>query len=188
MLRYGLTVFEHDELVRNLHALINPTSPRRRRCPASAPTVQLPRDGLSHCPVNVLTVFATNCGSAFLPPNRHPCRLPVLNGEQGHSDPTVDAGWMEDALPRGAEFVCENLSDASNSSTFQRGRHASSVSSRSQPPTTTPSSRPWTYTGTDVLCGSSIATAKRTTEQSGAVIDACAVKNSVRPDLRLFIH
>ena len=24
MLRYGLTVFEHDELVRNLHALINP--------------------------------------------------------------------------------------------------------------------------------------------------------------------
>ena len=40
MLRYGLTVFEHDELVRNLHALINPMRAPVEGGALAQPTVQ----------------------------------------------------------------------------------------------------------------------------------------------------
>ena len=116
-----------------------------------------------------------------------------FDGEQGHSDPHHDGRvWMDDALPRGAEFVCENLNDASNLSTFQRGRHGiirvflpyNPDNGTQQPnpmdmhrdrrplrePHCNRDNEPWSH------C-------------LQRFIDACAaVKNSVRSDLRLFIH
>ena len=197
MLRYGLTVFEHDELVRNLHALINPM-----RAPVEGGALvnrqsDLQRDSAVNTvpgqrPTQVHDELWVH---AFLPPTRHPCRPSVVpaDGEQGHSDPHNDGRvWMDDALPRGAEFVCKNLSDASNLSTFQRGRHGiirvflpyNPDNGTQQPnpmdmhrdrrplrePHCNRDNEPWSH------C-------------LQRFIDACAaVKNSVRSDLRLFIH
>ena len=197
MLRYGLTVFEHDELVRNLHALINPM-----RAPVEGGALlnrqsNLQRDSAVNTVPGQRTtqVHDELWVHAFLPPNRHPCRPSVVpfDGEQGHSDPHNDGRvWMDDALPRGAEFVCENLSDASDLSTFQRGRHGiirvflpyNPDNGAQQPnpmdmhrdrrplrePHCNRDNEPWSH------C-------------LQRFIDACAaVKNSVRSDLRLFIH
>jgi len=197
MLRYGLTVFEHDEIVRNLHTLINPM-----RAPVEGGALANRQSNLQRdSAVNTVPGQRTNqvhdelWVHAFLPPNRHPCRPSVVpfDGEQGHSDPHNDGRvWMDDALFAGAEFVCENLSDASNLSTFQRGRHGiirvflpyNPDNGTQQPnpmdmhrdrrplrePHCNRDNEPWSH------C-------------LQRFIDACAaVKNSVRSDLRLFIH
>ena len=197
MLRYGLTVFEHDEIVRNLHALINPM-----RAPVEGGALanrqsNLQRDSAVNTVPGQRTTHVHDelWVHTFLPPNRHPCRPSVVpfDGEQGHSDPHNDGRvWMDDALPRGAEFVCENLNDASNLSTFQRGRHGiirvflpyNPDNGTQQPnpmdmhrdrrplrePHCNRDNEPWSH------C-------------LQRFIDACAaVKNSVRSDLRLFIH
>ena len=197
MLRYGLTVFEHDEIVRNLHALINPM-----RAPVEGGALANRQSNLQRDSA-VNTVPGTRTTQvhdelwvhAFLPPNRHPCRPSVVpaDGEQSHSDPHNDGRvWMDDALYTGAEFVCENLNDASNLSTFQRGRHGiirvflpyNPDNGAQQPnpmdmhrdrrplrePHCNRDNEPWSH------C-------------LQRFIDACAaVKNSVRPDLRLLIH
>ena len=197
MLRYGLTVFEHDEIVRNLHALINPM-----RAPVEGGALANRQSNLQRdSAVNTVPGQRTTqvhdelWVHAFLPPNRHPCRPSVVpaDGEQGHSDPHNDGRvWMDDALPGGAEFVCDNLNDASNLSTFQRGRHGiirvflpyNPDNGTQQPnpmdmhrdrrplrePHCNRDNEPWSH------C-------------LQRFIDACAaVKNSVRPDLRLLIH
>ena len=70
MLRYGLTVFEHDELVRNLHALINPMRAPWKAVPCStdSPTSSATAPS-TPCQVNAPARFMTNCGStlSFLP-------------------------------------------------------------------------------------------------------------------------
>ena len=67
-------------------------------------------------------------GARLLPPNRHPCRPSVVpaHGEQGDVEGNLRNDgfvWQESAVMRGADFVCDNLNDASDLSTFQRGRH-----------------------------------------------------------------
>ena len=177
MLRYGLTVFEHDEIVRNLHALINPM-----RAPVEGGALlnrqsNLQRDSAVNTVPGQRTtqVHDELWVHAFLPPNRHPCRPSVVpfDGEQGHSDPHHDGRvWMDDALPRGAEFVCENLSDASDLSTFQRGRHGIiRVFLPYNPDTGAQQPNPRTWTATDVLCGSSTATA---TTSPGAIASSAS--------------
>ena len=197
MLRYGLTVFEHDELVRNLHALINPM-----RAPVEGGALvnrqsNLQRDSAVNTVPGQRTTHVHDelWVHAFLPPNRHPCRPSVVpaDGEQGHSDPHNDGRvWMDDALPRGAEFVCENLSDASNLSTFQRGRHGiirvflpynpDTGAQQSNPMDMHRDRRPLR----ELDCNRGNEPWSHCLQR---FIDACAaVKNSVRSDLRLFIH
>ena len=126
MLRYGLTVFEHDELVRNLHALINPMRPVEGGALLNRQS-DLQRDSaVNTVPGQRTTWFMTNCGStlSFLPTAILAAQAwcPLMeNRVQRPSQrrPCVDGRRP----PRGPEFVCENLSDASDLSTFQRGRH-----------------------------------------------------------------
>ena len=197
MLRYGLTVFEHDEIVRNLHALINPM-----RAPVEGGALANRQSNLQRdSAVNTVPGQRTTqvhdelWVHAFLPPNRHPCRPSVVpfDGEQGHSDPHHDGRvWMDDALPRGAEFVCENLSDASNLSTFQRGRHGiirvflpynpDNGTQQPNPMDMHRDRRPLR----ELDCNRNNEPWSHCLQR---FIDACAaVKNSVRSDLRLFIH
>ena len=128
MLRQDISVHEHDELIRNLHELINPM-----RAPAEGGAL-VNRDS------NLQRVNAVNTVPgrrthevhdelwvhAFLPPNRHPCRPSVTPEEEGR--PTTDVRSdgrvrFEPALMAGPAFVCDNLRDASQLPTFQRGRH-----------------------------------------------------------------
>jgi hypothetical protein len=128
MLRQDISVHDHDELVRNLHELINPM-----RAPAEGGAL-VNRDS------NLQRVNAVNTVPgrrthevhdelwvhAFLPPNRHPCRPSVTPVEEGRGNSDVRADgriWFEPALVAGPEFVCDNLRDASQLQTFQRGRH-----------------------------------------------------------------
>ena len=132
---------------------------------------------------------------AFLPPNRHPCRPSVVPAEQeqGYSDPHNDGRvWMDDALSRGAEFVCDNLNDASNLTTFQRGRHGIiRVFLPYNPDNGTQQPNPMDMHRDrrplhEPHCNRENEPWRHCLER---FIDACAaIKNSVRSDLRLFVH
>ena len=126
MLRQHLTVYEHDELVRNLHQLINDL-----RVPSNGAAL-LNRDNgvVRESAVNVLpgsptsNVYNELWIHAFLPPNGHRCRPSVSREDDGeynvHNDGRV---WNEPALREGPEFVCQNLDAASNLTSFRQGRH-----------------------------------------------------------------
>jgi hypothetical protein len=128
MLRQDISVHDHDELIRNLHELINPM-----RAPAEGGALVNRASNLQRVnAVNSIPGRRTNdvhdelWVHAFLPPNRHPCRPSVTPEEEGR--PTTDIRsdgqvWFEPALMAGPGFVCENLHDASQLQTFQRGRH-----------------------------------------------------------------
>ena len=201
MLRRDISVHDHDELIRNLHELINPM-----RAPAEGGALVNRESNLQRVnAVNTVPGRRTHevhdelWVHAFLPPNRHPCRPSVTPEEEGrpHSDLRADGRvWFEPALVAGPEFVCDNLQDASQLQTFQRGRHGTirvflpyakvdrygnqsqydefRSHYRDRPPVHEhhihPDDEPWQH------C-------------LERFIAACtAVKNSVRSDLRLFIH
>jgi len=126
MLRQHLTVYEHEELVGNLHKLINDM-----RVPSNGSAL-LNRDfdSARESAVNVLpgtptsNVYNELWVHAFLPPNGHRCR-PSVSQNDGHEPNIYDEGrvWNEPALIEGPEFVCQNLDAASKLATFLRGRH-----------------------------------------------------------------
>ncbi|MEK9731495.1 MAG: hypothetical protein VW230_07025 [Candidatus Poseidoniales archaeon] len=127
MLNQNITVFEHDELIRNLHTLIDSL-----RAPSTGSAL-LNRES------NILREESVNCipGSpttkvydelwihGFLPPQRDPCRpsVQLLNENEGHDVYGEGRIWMDPALVAGPSFVCQNLEDASNLVTFKQGRH-----------------------------------------------------------------
>jgi hypothetical protein len=197
MLRQHLTVYEHDELVRNLHELIN-----SMRVPSNgAAILNRDSDAVRESAVNVLpgsptsNVYNELWVHAFLPPNGHRCRPSVSRDNDREPDMRNDGRvWGEPALLEGPEFVCQNLDAASNLPTFRRGRHGiiriylpynprpSYFQNNDMPhgnfrdrghlpePHINPESEPWEH------C-------------LQRFIDACAfVKNNERSDLRLFIH
>ena len=197
MLRQHLTVYEHDELVRNLHDLINSL-----RVPSNgAALLNRDNDAVRESAVNVLpgsptsNVYNELWIHAFLPPNGHRCRPSVSRDNDREPDMRNDGRvWGEPALLEGPEFVCQNLDAASNLATFRRGRHGiirvylpynprssffqdndmlqSNFRDRGHlpEPHINPESEPWEH------C-------------LQRFIDACAfVKNNERSDLRLFIH
>ena len=199
MLRQDINVYEHEELVRNLHQLIN-----GMRVPSSgAPVLNREQMTSRDDAVNVMPGTPTSrlynelWVHAFLPPNRHPCRPSVTPEEtQGYSGNIDRDGrvWFHPALMAGPEFVCENLEQTSKLNSFQTGRHgiirvflpynmdASNQFSNEQPGDQFRDRRhlperhihrdnePWS----DCL---------------QRFIGACrAVKSSHRSDLRLFIH
>ena len=116
MLRQHLTVYEHEELVGNLHKLINDM-----RVPSNGSAL-LNRDfdSARESAVNVLpgtptsNVYNELWVHAFLPPNGHRCR-PSVSQNDGHEPNIYDEGrvWNEPALIEGSEFVCQNLDAAS---------------------------------------------------------------------------
>ena len=100
MLRYGLTVFEHDELVRNLHALINPM---RALVEGGALLTDSPTSTTapSTRQVNAPARFMTNCGStlSFLPTATLADQAWYLSMENRATATLTDGRvWMDDAL------------------------------------------------------------------------------------------
>ena len=197
MLRQHLTVYKHDELVRNLHQLIN-----SMRVPSNGAAL-LNRDNgvVRESAVNVLpgnqtsNVYNELWIHAFLPPNGHRCRPSVSPANEHESDMHNDGRvWGDPALLEGPKFVCQNLDAASTLATFRRGRHGiiriylpynprhsyfqendmvhGNFRDRGHlpEPHINPESEPWEH------C-------------LQRFIDACVfVKNNDRSDLRLFIH
>ena len=195
MLKQDINVYEHEELVRNLHELIN-----GMRVPSSGAAL-LNRESGQPREEAVNTYPGTPTSNvynelwihAFLPPNNHRCRPSVSPAQEGHGNVHGDGQvWFEPALMAGPDFVCENLHFASTLATFRQGRHGvirvylpynprssftdDEMNNRHQDrrhraePHIDPECEPWSH------C------LERFT-------DACAnIKNTVRSDLRLFIH
>jgi len=195
MLRQNLSVHEHDEFVRNMHQLIN-----GMRVPSSGAAV-LNREGSQtreeavnvHPGTPTSNIYNELWVHAFLPPNYHRCRPSVRQGEHGNGVQADGRVWFEPALVAGAEFVCDNLHQASGLASFRQGRHGiirvylpynprSTFSEERDvnndfrdrghlpEPHFTQENEPW----------------KNCLER---FIDACAnIKNTVRSDLRLIIH
>ena len=202
MLRQHLSVFEHDELVRNLHALLNPM-----RAPATGASL-INRGGNVSRDSAVNTVPGRRSSEvhnelwvhAYLPPNRHPCRPSVVpaHGEQGDVEGNLRNDgfvWQESAVMRGPDFVCDNLNDASDLSTFQRGRHGIIrvfLPYNTSPPHYTHDQSHHMPRFRDRGHLDEPHFSRENEPWSHCLqrfIDACtAVKNSVRPDLRLLIH
>ena len=195
MLRQNLSVHEHEEFVRNMHQLIN-----GMRVPSSGAAL-LNREGIQnreeavnvHPGTPTSNVYNELWVHAFLPPNRHRCRPSVQRDEELsnlHADGQI---WFDPALMAGPEFVCENLHQVSSLATFRQGRHGiirvyvpynprSSFVENNEAdyrfrdrghlpePHFNQENEPWGH------C-------------LERFIDACAnIKNTVRSDLRLFIH
>ncbi|MCH1540942.1 MAG: hypothetical protein L7S56_05875 [Candidatus Poseidonia sp.] len=197
MLRQHLTVFEHDELVRNLHQLIN-----SMRVPSNgAALLNRDNDAVRESAVNVLpgaptsSVYNELWVHAFLPPNGHQCRPSVSRGDDRESNMHNDGRvWNEPALLEGPEFVCQNLDAASNLASFRQGRHGVIRLYLPYNPRTSYSQE------NDMLHGNfrdrghlpefHINPECEPWEHClQRFIDACAfVKNNERSDLRLFIH
>lgn len=131
MLRQDLNVHEHEDVVRNLHELINPM-----RVPSNGASVlnrdaQQSRDDA----VNVYPAPRTRAVHnelwihAFLPPMDHPCRpsvTPLTEGESAageHNLRNDGRVWYEPALIAGPDFVCDNLQRVAGMVPFRRGRH-----------------------------------------------------------------
>jgi len=127
MLRRGLNVHEHEELVNNLHQLIN-----GMRAPAQGASLLnrddslVREDGVNVYPgTPTSNVYNELWIHAFLPPNDHHCRPSVTRADDNqhvdvHSEGRI---WFDPALQAGPEFVCENLHQASNLPAFRQGRH-----------------------------------------------------------------
>ena len=127
MLRRGLNVHEHEELVNNLHQLINDM-----RAPAQGASLLnrddslVREDGVNVYPgTPTSNVYNELWVHAFLPPNDHHCRPSVTRAEEDNHVDVHSEGqtWFEPALHAGPEFVCENLHRVSNLRTFRQGRH-----------------------------------------------------------------
>lgn len=127
MLNQDITVFEHDELVRNLHTLIDSL-----RAPTTGSSLlnresNLRREESVNCIPGSPTskVYDELWIHGFLPPQRDPCRPSVQISNEGERHDVMNEGriWMDPALIAGPSFVCQNLDDASNLGTFQQGRH-----------------------------------------------------------------
>ena len=197
MLRRGLNVHEHEELVNNLHQLINDM-----RAPAQGASLLNRDDSLvREDGVNVFpgtptsNIYNELWIHAFLPPNGHHCRPSVTRADGDHHVDVHSEGrtWFEPALQAGPEFVCENLHLASNLPAFRQGRHGiirvflpynsqrnfmeENFSDRMNERhplherEISPDNEPWSH------C-------------LQRFVDACAAikNNGVRSDLRLFIH
>ena len=196
MLRRGLNVHEHEELVNNLHQLIN-----GMRAPAQGASLLnrddslVREDGVNIYPgTPTSNVYNELWVHAFLPPNDHHCRPSVTRADDQHVDVHSEGQtWFEPALHAGPEFVCENLHRVSNLRTFRQGRHGiirvflpynsqrnfmeEDFSNRMNDrhhmheQEISPDNEPWSH------C-------------LQRFVDACAAikNNGVRSDLRLFIH
>jgi hypothetical protein len=196
MLRRGLNVHEHEELVNNLHQLINDM-----RAPAQGASLLnrddslVREDGVNIYPgTPTSNVYNELWVHAFLPPNDHHCRPSVTRADDQHVDVHSEGQtWFEPALHAGPEFVCENLHRVSNLRTFRQGRHGiirvflpynsqrnfmeEDFSNRMNDRhplherEISPDNEPWSH------C-------------LQRFVDACAAikNNGVRSDLRLFIH
>jgi len=197
MLQRDINVYEHEELVNNLHQLIN-----GMRAPTQGASLLNRDDSLIR--ENGVNVFPGTPTSsiynelwvhAFLPPNGHHCRPSVTRADEDNNVDVHSEGrtWFEPALQAGPEFVCENLHQASNLSALRLGRHGiirvflpynsqrnfmeedfSNRMNERHPHherEISPDNEPWSH------C-------------LQRFIDACtAIKNNgVRSDLRLFIH
>jgi hypothetical protein len=197
MLRRGLNVHEHEELVNNLHQLIN-----GMRAPAQGASLLnrddslVREDGVNVYPgTPTSNVYNELWVHAFLPPNDHHCRPSVTRADDNQHVDVHSEGqtWFEPALHAGPEFVCENLHRVSNLLTFRQGRHGiirvflpynsqrnfmeENFSNRMNDRhplherEISPDNEPWSH------C-------------LQRFVDACAAikNNGVRSDLRLFIH
>ncbi len=197
MLQRDINVYEHEELVNNLHQLIN-----GMRAPAQGASLLNRDDSLvREDGVNVFpgtptsSIYNELWIHAFLPPNGHHCRPSVIRAEGDQHVDVQSEGrtWFEPALHAGPEFVCENLHLASNLPAFRQGRHGiirvflpynsqrnfmeddfSNRMNERHPlheREISPDNEPWSH------C-------------LQRFVDACAAikNNGVRSDLRLFIH
>jgi len=201
-LRLDINVHEHEELIRNTHNLLNPM-----RAPVQgAPLLNRPSNMRRDSGVNTVPgkrsreIHDELWIHAFLPPNDHPCRPSVTP-----ANPEVEANehtlrndgrvWFEPALLAGPEFVCDNLRHASQLDSFQRGRHGIVRIFLPYNPTGP------AYANNNVnhynehrdrRCLPEPDFNRENEPWSDCLerfIAACAaVKNSVRPDLRLLIH
>ena len=127
MLRRGLNVHEHEELVNNLHQLIN-----GMRAPSQGASLLNRDDSLvREQGVNVYPGTPTSNTynelwiHPFLPPTDHSCRPSVSRADDNHHSDVHSEGriWFDPALQAGPEFVCENLYQASNLPALRQGRH-----------------------------------------------------------------
>ena len=197
MLQRDINVYEHEELVNNLHQLINDM-----RAPAQGASLLnrddslVREDGVNVYPgTPTSNVYNELWVHAFLPPNDHHCRPSVTRAEEDNHVDVHSEGqtWFEPALHAGPEFVCENLHRVSNLRTFRQGRHGiirvflpynsqrnfmeEDFSNRMNDRhplherEISPDNEPWSH------C-------------LQRFVDACAAikNNGVRSDLRLFIH
>ena len=196
MLQRDINVYEHEELVNNLHQLIN-----GMRAPAQGASLLnrddslVREDGVNVYPgTPTSNVYNELWVHAFLPPNDHHCRPSVTRADDQHVDVHSEGQtWFEPALQAGPEFVCENLHRVSNLRTFRQGRHGiirvflpynsqrnfmeEDFSNRMNDRhplherEISPDNEPWSH------C-------------LQRFVDACAAikNNGVRSDLRLFIH
>ena len=197
MLQRDINVYEHEELVNNLHQLIN-----GMRAPAQGASLLnrddslVREDGVNVFPgIPTSNVYNELWVHAFLPPNGHHCRPSVTRADGDHHVDVHSEGrtWFEPALQAGPEFVCENLHLASNLPAFRQGRHGiirvflpynsqrnfmeENISDRindrhhMHEQEISPDNEPWSH------C-------------LQRFVDACAAikNNGVRSNLRLFIH
>ena len=127
MLQRDINVYEHEELVNNLHQLIN-----GMRAPAQGASLLnrddslVREDGVNVYPgTPTSNVYNELWIHAFLPPNDHHCRPSVTRADDNQHVDVHSEGqtWFEPALHAGPEFVCENLHRVSNLRTFRQGRH-----------------------------------------------------------------
>jgi len=197
MLRQDISVHDHDELVRNIHGLLNPM-----RAPSEGGALVNRESNLQRVrAVNTVPGRRTTdvheelWVHAFLPPNRHPCRPSVTPDREGSNGDVHNDGrvWFDPALRAGPDFVCDNLYDASQLETFLRGRHG--VIRVFLPYT------PYDPHAFQEEFRSQYRDRPHVNEQHirrdeepwqhclERFVNACAaVKNSVRADLRLYIH
>ena len=195
MLRQNISVHDHDEFVRNLHQLIN-----GMRVPSSGAAV-LNREGGQtreeavnvHPGTPTSNIYNELWVHAFLPPNGHRCRPSVRQEEHNNNVQSDGQVWFEPALMAGAEFVCENLHQASSLATFRQGRHGIiRVYLPYNPRSTFSEEREVNH---DFRDRGHLHEPHFTQENEPwrncleRFIDACAnIKNTVRSDLRLILH
>ena len=195
MLRQNISVHDHDEFVRNLHQLIN-----GMRVPSSGAAV-LNREGSQtreeavnvHPGTPTSSIYNELWVHAFLPPNGHRCRPSVRQEEHNNNVQSDGQVWFEPALMAGAEFVCENLHQASSLATFRQGRHGIiRVYLPYNPRSTFSEEREVNH---DFRDRGHLHEPHFTQENEPwrncleRFIDACAnIKNTVRSDLRLILH
>jgi len=202
MLRQDISVHDHDELIRNLNNLLNPMRAPVQGSPLLNRPSTMHRDsGVNSVPgKRTSEVHNELWVHAFLPPNRHPCRpsvTPADPGTEAHDESLRADGrvWFEPALIAGPDFVCDNLRDASQLTTFRRGRHGTVrifLPYHPEGPAYANNNVNHSNEYRDRRCLPEPDFNRENEPWSDCLerfIAACAaIKTSVRPDLRLLIH
>ncbi|MBT5392116.1 MAG: hypothetical protein HOL22_07225 [Euryarchaeota archaeon] len=196
MLQRNINVYEHEELVRNLHELINDM-----RVPAQGASLLnrddslIREDGVNVYPgTPTSNIYNELWIHAFLPPNDHCCRPSVaIANNDNHVNVNNDGRiWFDPALQAGPEFVCENLHRASNLAAFRQGRHGIVRVFLPYNPRRNFVEDEFSNHGRDNHPFHEREISSENEPWSHCLqrfVDACAnIKNTVRTDLRLFIH